>query len=84
MIKPAIKFTKIVRKAFSNDCYDLELSNYYQFSYCVVGFKESIRLTESWAVMVSINAFQLLLGIDKREACLLKSASFFAGFYGFS
>ena len=47
MIKPAIKFTKIVRKAFSNDCYDLELSNYYQFSYCVVGFKESIRLTES-------------------------------------
>lgn len=34
--------------------------------------------------MVSINAFQLLLGIDKREACLLKSASFFAGFYGFS
>ncbi len=45
-IKPACALTRLVRRAFTNDCYDLSLSNYYDFNYCVVDFKESIKRTE--------------------------------------
>lgn len=45
-IKPACELTRLVRRAFANDCYDLSLSDYYGFQYCVVGFEESIRRTE--------------------------------------
>lgn len=40
------KIVSKVRKAFSNDCYSLELSDYYNFEYCVVTFEESVRRTE--------------------------------------
>lgn len=45
-IKPAVKLTKTFRRAFSDDCYELQLSDYWNFSYCVVDFNESIRKTE--------------------------------------
>lgn len=41
------KFTKKIRRAFANDCYRSELSNYFEFKYCLVSFEESIKLTES-------------------------------------
>ena len=41
------KISKRVRRAFANDCYALNLSDYFNFSYCVVDFKESIKRTES-------------------------------------
>lgn len=40
------KMTRIVRRAFANDCYDLKLSNYWNYKYYVVDFKESIRRKE--------------------------------------
>ena len=46
-IKPAMKIIKSAKKAFSDDCYDLKLSNYWDNKYCVVSFSESIRRTES-------------------------------------
>lgn len=45
-IKIGKKLTRIIRKAFADDCYCLKLSNYYNFEYCVVDFKESIVRTE--------------------------------------
>lgn len=41
-----MKYIRSVRRAFADDCYILELSNYFDFAYCVVEFKESIRRTE--------------------------------------
>ena len=41
------KLTKKIRRAFANDCYVQELSDYYGYKYCVVNFKESIRNTET-------------------------------------
>lgn len=38
---------KLVRKAFVNDCYEPELSNYWDYVYCVVSFEDSINSTES-------------------------------------
>ena len=35
-----------IRRAFANDCYISELSDYFDWKYCVVDFKNSIRLTE--------------------------------------
>lgn len=46
IIKPAVKMTRTFRRAFADDCYDLSLSDYYGFKYCVVDFAESIRRTE--------------------------------------
>lgn len=40
------KITRQIRRAFADDCYDLNLSNYFGWKYCVVGFAESIRRTE--------------------------------------
>ena len=45
-IKPTCALIRLVRRAFANDCYDLSLSNYYDFNYCVVDFEESIKRTE--------------------------------------
>lgn len=45
-IKPACKFTKSFRRAFSDDCYDPELSVYFDNKYCIVSFENSIRVTE--------------------------------------
>lgn len=49
-IKPACKLTKSFRRAFADDCYSNKLSDYWDYKYCVVSFKESIRRTElkSW------------------------------------
>lgn len=41
------KLTRKIRRAFGDDCYDLRLSGYFDFSYCVIDFKTSIKLTES-------------------------------------
>lgn len=41
------KLTRQVRRAFADDCYDISLSDYFDFKYCVVSFKDSIRKTES-------------------------------------
>lgn len=50
LFNPAVslgkKWIKKVRKAFANDCYALEISDYYDFKYCVTDFKRSIRITE--------------------------------------
>lgn len=41
------KLTRTIRRAFADDCYSMYLSDYYDFRYCVVDFKESIKITES-------------------------------------
>lgn len=46
ILKLGNKKIKTIRRAFGNDCYDLSLSDYYDFKYCVVNFQESIRRTE--------------------------------------
>ena len=43
---PIIKKMKIGKKAFCDDCYNLEISSYFDFEYCVVDFCESIKRTE--------------------------------------
>lgn len=40
------KITRQIRRAFADDCYIQELSNYFDWKYCVVGFEESIKKTE--------------------------------------
>ncbi|MDY6316447.1 MAG: NAD-dependent epimerase/dehydratase family protein [Oribacterium sp.] len=41
------KMTRAVRRGFADDCYDMKLSDYWNFKYCVVDFKESINKTEN-------------------------------------
>lgn len=45
-IKIGNKISRMIRRAFADDCYDLNLSDYFDYKYCVVNFKESIRRTE--------------------------------------
>lgn len=45
-IGPGIKLLGPVRRAFADDCYAREMSDYWDYGYCVVDFKESIRRTE--------------------------------------
>lgn len=45
-VRYAAKRIKLFRRAFADDCYDLSLSDYYGFKYCLVDFDESIRRTE--------------------------------------
>lgn len=45
-IKPACRLTRVVRRAFADDCYMRNLSDYWSYKYCVVNFEESIRRTE--------------------------------------
>ncbi len=40
------KLTRVVRRAFADDCYDMALSDYFDFKYCVVDFEESVIATE--------------------------------------
>ena len=42
-----MSITGLAKKAFIDDSYRLELSDYYDWKYCVVSFKESIKRTES-------------------------------------
>jgi nucleoside-diphosphate-sugar epimerase len=50
LFNPFIRFfinkNKLMNKIFADDLYDKELSNYKNFSYCVVSFEDSIMLTE--------------------------------------
>lgn len=46
LIPIANRMTRLVRRAFANDCYELSISDYYGFTYCVVSFEDSIRETE--------------------------------------
>ena len=46
LVAIAKKPSKTVRRAFSNDFYDLSISDYYNFDYCVVDFESSIKETE--------------------------------------
>lgn len=41
-----IKWNKNMQRAFINDYYDLPISNDYNFEYCIVDFRESIKRTE--------------------------------------
>lgn len=41
------RLTKQIRRAFADDCYLHELSDYFGFEYCIVGFEESIEKTEN-------------------------------------
>ncbi len=43
---PAIKKSKLGRKAFADDFLPLEMSSYFDFKYCVVDFYDSIRRSE--------------------------------------
>lgn len=45
-IKPAARLIKVARRAFADDCYAIELSNYWDFKYCIVNFTNSIGRTE--------------------------------------
>lgn len=45
-IKPASRMIRMVQRAFANDCYSLDLSNYWGFKYCIVSFEDSIKKTE--------------------------------------
>lgn len=45
-IKPACMIVKDVRRAFDDDCYAPELSDYWDYKYCVVSFEDSIKKTE--------------------------------------
>jgi len=46
IISIGIKLSKTIKKAFTNDFYDTELSDYFNFEYCVVSFAESIKRIE--------------------------------------
>ncbi len=46
-IKPACRMTRMIRRAFADDCYAPELSDYWDYKYCVVSFEESIRRAET-------------------------------------
>ena len=46
IIRPACRMTKVFKRAFANDCYSPVLSNYWDFDYCLISFKESVRRTE--------------------------------------
>lgn len=46
LVAIAKKPSKTVRRAFSNDYYDLSISDYYGFDYCVVDFENSVKETE--------------------------------------
>ena len=37
------KCSRKISRAFGDDCYLLELSNYWDFRYCVIDFEESIK-----------------------------------------
>lgn len=37
------KCSRKISRAFGDDCYSLELSNYWDFRYCVIDFEESIK-----------------------------------------
>ena len=41
-----IKHLRQFRRGFGNDNYELKLSNYFDFDYCIVNFKDSIKKTE--------------------------------------
>ena len=41
-----MRITDLAKKAFIDDSYRLELSDYYDWKYCVVGFEDSIKKTE--------------------------------------
>ena len=45
-IKPACMLARFARRAFADDCYDMSLSDYYEFKYCIVNFADSIKRTE--------------------------------------
>lgn len=50
IFNPAIaignRVARKIHRAFGNDNYDISLSNYFDFKYCVVSFEESVKRTE--------------------------------------
>ena len=46
-IYPTRRVIRAVSRAFEDDCYEIENSNYWGFDYCVMDFKDSIRETEA-------------------------------------
>jgi UDP-glucose 4-epimerase len=42
----AVKMSCKIRRGFGNDNYDLNLSNYFNFDYCIVSFEVSVNNTE--------------------------------------
>lgn len=45
------KISPTIRRAFANDYYDLSLSSDYNFNYCLVSFKDSIKRTEGLSLI---------------------------------
>ena len=45
-IRPSSRVLRMIRKAFANDYYNQELSDYFDYSYCIESFSESIKKTE--------------------------------------
>ena len=46
LIPLACKSTRLFRRAFANDCYEIGLSNYFDFTYSIVDFETSVEMTE--------------------------------------
>lgn len=46
LIPVACRCTRVFRRAFSNDCYDIGVSNYFDFKYSIIDFETSIVMTE--------------------------------------
>lgn len=46
LIPTGVRTFSLFRRAFANDYYDMGLSDYFDWKYCVVDFIESIRATE--------------------------------------
>lgn len=46
IIRLACKRIRMIRRAFADDCYNLQISDYFDFQYCIVDFEESILKTE--------------------------------------
>lgn len=46
MIPTLMKCSKLAEKAFIDDSYELDISDYFDWKYCVVSFEDSIKRTE--------------------------------------
>ena len=46
LVRLGCRTSRLARRAFADDCYVPELSDYWNYDYCVIDFAESIRRTE--------------------------------------
>ena len=43
----AVKMTRMIRRGLGNDNYTQKLSDYFNYQYCVVSFRDSVEQTEN-------------------------------------